>query len=340
MKTLADVAAEVGVSQATVSRVLNGKPGVSDDTRQAVLNTAKSMGITSTVGRNQPRHVAVVTPNLANPVFASLLTAISTQLTARNILPFLCTYTSGGTSEETLLSMVLSEQIDGAIFLSGQYDSKGNDYSIYQRLAEHRIPMVFINAGDPDLPGYFIRTDDRLATEMALQHLVNQGHTRIGLLLGNPNHYPSITKYNSALDFANRTGLDLKPEYVEWAPYGLGTAQAATARLTDAGVSAIICASDELALSAFKSLTLQGLQVPDDISIVGYDDSSYLGYISPGLTTIRQPVDALSSGAVSALASLIESPQNAKEHVELLFDPELVVRGTTAICKDLLPSAL
>ena len=135
MKTLADVAAEVGVSQATVSRVLNGKPGVSDDTRQAVLNTAKSMGITSTVGRNQPRHVAVVTPNLVNPVFASLLTAISTQLTARNILPFLCTYTSGGTSEETLLSMVLSEQIDGAIFLSGQYDSKGNDYSIYQRLA-------------------------------------------------------------------------------------------------------------------------------------------------------------------------------------------------------------
>ena len=328
MKTLADVAAEVGVSQATVSRVLNGKPGVSDDTRQAVLNTAKSMGITSTVGRNQPRHVAVVTPNLVNPVFASLLTAISTQLTARNILPFLCTYTSGGTSEETLLSMVLSEQIDGAIFLSGQYDSKGNDYSIYQRLAEHRIPMVFINAGDPDLPGYFIRTDDRLATEMALQHLVNQGHTRIGLLLGNPNHYPSITKYNSALDFANRTGLDLKPEYVEWAPYGLGTAQAATAHLIDAGVSAI------------KARTLQGLQVPDDISIVGYDDSSYLGYISPGLTTIRQPVDALSSGAVSALASLIESPQNAKEHVELLFDPELVVRGTTAICKDLLPSAL
>ena len=180
MKTLADVAAEVGVSQATVSRVLNGKPGVSDDTRQAVLNTAKNMGITSTVGRNQPRHVAVVTPNLVNPVFASLLTAISTQLTARNILPFLCTYTSGGTSEETLLSMVLSEQIDGAIFLSGQYDSKGNDYSIYQRLAEHRIPMVFINAGDPDLPGYFIRTDDRLATEMALQHLVNQAHTRIG----------------------------------------------------------------------------------------------------------------------------------------------------------------
>ena len=105
-------------------------------------------------------------------------------------------------------------------------------------------------------------------------------------------------------------------------------------------MSAIVCASDELALSAFKSLTLQGLQVPDDISIVGYDDSSYLGYISPGLTTIRQPVDALSSGAVSALASLIESPQNAKEHVELLFDPELVVRGTTAICKDLLPSAL
>ena len=158
--------------------------------------------------------------------------------------------------------------------------------------------------------------------------------------MGNPNHYPSITKYNSALDFANRTGLDLKPEYVEWAPYGLGTAQAATARLIDAGVSAIVCASDELALSAFKSLTLQGLQVPDDISIVGYDDSSYLGYISPGLTTIRQPVDTLSSGAVSALASLIESPQNAKEHVELLFDPELVVRGTTAICKDLLPSAL
>ncbi|MFD0705560.1 LacI family DNA-binding transcriptional regulator [Alloscardovia venturai] len=335
MKTLADIAHKVGVSQATVSRVINGKPGVSEATRQAVTAAMTELGMPlSEMTRTTSHDVALVAPDMNNPIFPAFATAISTQLAQRNILPLLCTYTLGGATEESLLTMALNRQIDGIIFLAGHYDTRGGDHSIYRLLDERRIPKVFINDSDPALLGTTVRTNDALGTDMAMRLLMSQGHTKIALLCGDNNHYPSIRKYEAALQFAQENKVEVVDTI--WTTYGFESGRDAAVSLAHNGVTALLCASDALALGAIKALKAQGIRVPEDISVIGYDDSPQLSYTSPGLTTLRQPVTAMAKSAVNTLFTMMSDSSHLGERNVITFDPELVVRGSTGLCRDLL----
>ncbi len=331
--TLADVAQRVGVSQATVSRAINGKPGVSDKTRQAIAQAMRELGMAGeSLQRGAPRQVALVAPDLSNPIFAAFVTAISTYLARNNMLPVLCAYTLTGASESSLLEMVLKQQPVGVIFLAGRYDTEFADHSDYAMLRERRLPTVFINAAAPGLPGQCVMTDDAVGTRMAMRHLASQGHTRIGLLLGDPHHYPSLIKHQAALSFAREAGLELPEEATAWTTYGFESGRDAALRLGEQGITALLCASDQLALGAIRALNSMGRSVPGDVSVIGYDDSPWLPYTSPALTTVRQSVDAMSRAAVAALLRCTEDPALLGVRRDLLFEPELVVRESTGIC--------
>lgn len=335
MKTLADIAKKVGVSQATVSRVINGKPGVSEQTRQAVTAAMTQLGLPmSEMARSTTREVALVTPDMTNPIFSSFATSISTQLAQRNVLPLLCTYTPGGATEDNLLTMALNRQVDGIIFLAGHYDSTDADLSMYRLLEERRIPMVFMNESDSAVHGTTVRTNDGLGAQKAMRLLMNQGHTRIALLLGDRIHYPSIKKYEAAQEFARSNNLTIVDTV--WTTYGFESGRDAAVELAREGATAFMCASDALALGAIKSLTTHGFNVPRDISVIGYDDSPQLGFTAPGLTTLRQPVSLMSKSAVNALFSMMSDPSAALDHKVITYDPELVVRESTSLCADLL----
>lgn len=336
MKTLSDVAHKLGVSQASVSRAVNGKPGVSEETRRLILDTMQDMGM---VGRDSlrgsPLHVALVTPDLSNPIFPAFVTSISTHLSKRNILPLLCTYTLSGSSESALLQMVLKSRVEGVIFLAGRYDTEDADHSDYALLREAKVPAVFINAMSPDLPGQCVMTDDAAGARMALRHLASQGHTRIGLLMGDPHHIPSLVKFRTAMEFAGEVGVQVSPQETVWTTYGFESGREAALGLIDDGVTALLCASDQLALGAIKAVKGRGMSVPGDVSVVGYDDSNWLGFTSPTLTTVRQSVDAMSGAAVDALHHAMRTSSVIDEHKDLVFEPELVVRESTGMCRSL-----
>ncbi|QPL04640.1 LacI family DNA-binding transcriptional regulator [Actinomyces respiraculi] len=328
------MAQRVGVSQATVSRALNGKPGVSDKTRRTIMETMRELGMVGeSVQLGTPRQVALVAPDLSNPVFAAFVTSISTYLARHNLLPVLCTYTLRGASETSLLGMVLKQQPIGVIFLAGRYDTEFADHSDYAMLYERHLPTVFINATAPGLRGQCVMTDDAAGTRMAMRHLVSQGHTRIGLLLGDRHHYPSLIKYEAARSFAKEAGLDLLDEATVWTTYGFESGRDAALRFGEQGVTALLCASDQLALGAVRALRSLGLDVPGDVSVIGYDDSSWLPYTSPALTTVRQSVDAMSRTAVDALLRCAQDPALLDQRRDLVFEPELVVRESTGICR-------
>ncbi|TCD54420.1 LacI family transcriptional regulator [Alloscardovia theropitheci] len=335
MKTLADIAQKVGVSQATVSRVINGKPGVSEETRQTVMEAMQSLGMPrSEATRTTTHEVALVTPDLNNPIFPAFTTAIVTQLAQRNVLPLLCTYTLGGATENSLLTMVMNRQIDGIIFIAGNYDTRHGDFSMYNLLDERRIPKVFINEADSSVKGTVVRTDDALGCDMAMKLFMSQGHRRVALLMGDPNHYPSIMKYQAALRFAENNNIEIVDTI--WTTYGFESGHDAAIKLAENGVTALLCASDSLALGAIKALNARGMRVPDDISVIGYDDSPQLGYIRPGLTTLRQPVESIARSAVTSLYAMMNDDSLIGQHRVVTFDPELVVRGSTGLCRDLL----
>ncbi len=335
MKTLADIAQKVGVSQATVSRVINGKPGVSKETRQSVMDAMQSLGMPkSEATRSTTHEVALVTPDMTNPIFPAFATAIATQLAQRNVLPLLCTYTFGGATENSLLTMVMNRQIDGVIFTAGHYDTRHGDFSMYNLLDERRIPKVFINETDPSIKGTVVRTDDALGCEMAMRLLMSQGHRRVALLMGDRNHYPSIMKWKAAKQFAHDNNIEIVDTI--WTTYGFGSGHDAAVKLVENGVTALLCASDALALGAIKALNARGIRIPDDISVIGYDDSPQLSYTRPGLTTLRQPVEQISRSAVSSLFSMINDETSNTQQRVITLDPELVVRGSTGLCRDLL----
>jgi DNA-binding LacI/PurR family transcriptional regulator len=328
-RRLAEVAKKVGVSEATVSRVLNGKPGVSDSTRETVLTALDVLGYErpSKLRGQRARLIGLVLPELQNPIFPALAEAIGGALAQRGFTPVLCTRTAGGLSEADYVDMLLEQHASGVVFAGGHFAELAAPHDHYRLLRRRGVPVVLINAAVDDLNLDFpcVATDDVSAATQAFTHLSALGHDRIGLVLGPDDHMPSRRKLTGFTEAAQRAGVSVAP--VEHALFSLEGGQAATTRMLRQGVTGIICASDVLALGAIRAVRRAGLTVPGDVSVVGYDDSALLNSTDPPLTTVRQPIEPMSMSAVALLVNQMETVTAHPE--ELLFEPELVVRGST-----------
>ena len=326
-RRLAEVAKKVGVSEATVSRVLNGKAGVSDSTREAVLTALDVLGYErpSKLRGQRARLVGLVVPELRNPIFPALAEVIGGNLAQRGFTPVLCTRTAGGMPESDYVDMLLEQHASGVVFAGGHFAEFDSPHDHYRLLRARGVPVVLVNAAVENLGFPCVATDDASAATQAFTHLSALGHDRIGLVLGPEDHAPSRRKLAAFTEAAERAGISAAP--VEHALFSLESGQAATARMLRQGVTGVICASDVLALGAIRAARRAGLTVPGDVSVVGYDDSAWLNSTDPPLTTVRQPIESMGKSAVALLINQMETVIAHPE--ELLFEPELVVRGST-----------
>ncbi|HEV2781050.1 MAG TPA: LacI family DNA-binding transcriptional regulator [Actinophytocola sp.] len=325
---LSEVARKAGVSEATVSRVLNGKAGVSDATRTAVLTALDVLGYErpTKLRGDRARLVGLVLPELQNPIFPAFAEVATGALVQRGFTPALCARTIGGVSEVEYVDMLLEHQVSGVIFGGGDYAMADAGHDHYHRLRDLKLPVVLVNAGVDGLGHPSVSADDAVAAEQALGHLVSLGHKRVGALLGPEGHVPSRRKL-AALEAA-AAGYRGVEHLVVRSSFSMEGARAAAATLVDAGVTAIICASDVLALGAIRAVRRLGRRVPEDVSVVGYDDSAIMTCTDPPLTTVRQPIEAMGQAAVDLLVNQMTGGAVLTD--ELLFEPELVVRGSTA----------
>jgi LacI family repressor for deo operon, udp, cdd, tsx, nupC, and nupG len=323
-RRLAEVAAYANVSEATVSRVLNGKPGVSDATRQSVLTALDVLGYErpTQLRGERARLVGLVLPELQNPIFPAFAEVVADALSRRGITPVLCTRTAAGVSEAAYVDMLLEQQVSGIIFFGGTYHEAGADHRHYHLLTDRRLPVVLINAAYEDLGFPRVSVDDASAIEQALAHLESLGHERIGIVLGPPDHVPSLRKLEA---YGRARGG--REELVEHTMFSIQGGLAAANRLIKRGATAVVCASDVLALGVIRQARRAGLDVPADLSVVGFDDSALMMCTAPPLTTVRQPIEAMGQAAVTQLLSQVAGTHVSSE--ELLFEPELVVRGST-----------
>src|ERR1700760_2321860 len=194
-RKLADVAKQAGVSEATVSRVLNGRPGISESTRAAVLTAL------DVIGYERPTHlrvrrarmVGLIVPELQNPVFPALAEVVAGALAQRGFNAVLCPRT-GSMAEAEYVEMLLERQVAGMIFAGGQYAEADAPHDHYTRLRELRLPVVLVNAAADHLDFPRVSTDDDVAMQQAYSHLAHLGHERVGLILGPLDHVPSRRK--------------------------------------------------------------------------------------------------------------------------------------------------
>jgi LacI family repressor for deo operon, udp, cdd, tsx, nupC, and nupG len=324
-KRLAEVAKKAGVSEATVSRVLNGRSGVSEATRTSVLTALDVLGYErpTKLRGERARLVGLVLPELQNPIFPALAEVVTGSLAQRGFTPALCARTIGGVPESDYVEMLLDHQVSGVIFAGGSYALTDASHEHYRRLTERGLPVVLVNAGVDELGFPRVSTDDAVAVEQAWGHLRSLGHERIGMVLGPEGHVPSRRKLSAMIQVAGSAAEAL----VERSSFSMEGARVAATKLVERGVTGIICASDVLALGAIRAARRLGRSVPGDVSVVGFDDSAFMTCTDPPLTTVRQPIETMGQAAVDLLVSQIDEARVLSD--ELLFEPELVVRGST-----------
>lgn len=214
--------------------------------------------------------------------------------------------------------------VTGIVFLSGLHSDSTLDPSRYQRLSSRGVPFVLINGFNEHVNAPFISPDDRAAADMAVRHLEDLGHRRIGLAIGPTRYVPSARKeqgFKAALPGAEEEGL------IQRTLFTVEGGHAAGGALLDRGCTGIVCGSDPMALGVIRAARERGLRVPEDVSVVGFDDSPLIAFTDPPLTTVRQPVRAMATAAVGALLEAVGG--TPVQRTEYVFQPELVVRGST-----------
>ncbi|MFE0629038.1 LacI family DNA-binding transcriptional regulator [Streptomyces sp. NPDC058864] len=329
---LADIAAQAGVSEATASRVLNGKAGVAPATRQKVLAALDVLGYERPVRlrRRSAGQIGLITPELNNPIFPAFAQVIEQNLTGYGYTAVLCTQHPGGSTEDELVEALVERGVRGIVFLSGLHADVTADPERYARLLGQGVPYVLVNGFNPAIAGPYISPDERASARIAVQHLVELGHQRIGLAVG-PNRFVPVHRkvegFVEALGSLLGLGDEQAAECVQHTLFSVEGGHAAAGALLDKGCTGIVCGSDLMALGAVRAVRERGLTVPGDVSVVGYDDSPLIAFTDPPLTTVRQPVEAMGAAAVNAL--LEEIGGNPVQRSEFVFQTELVVRGST-----------
>lgn len=323
------IALKAAVSKATVSRVLNERPGVSTALRQAVLDAIDELGYERPKALRSISNglVGLVVPTLEEPAYLVLSQVIQTDLSKRGYVCMTSVQDPVFSGELDIVRVISECNFAGVILLKGFQSWESSGEEIAEFLAERKVPAVFVNAASHGRVPAF-SSDDGVAAEIAVRYLLSLEHTGIGLMLPST---PSTSSKRFLAGYRCAVTKELgefRPELVEVSHAGEQPGYAAALRLLTKGASAIVCASDRLALGAIHSLTQHGQQIPRDISVMGYGDSNFLAHTSPALTTVRQPMLLLGSAVARALADQIEG--RADSAGESVFAPELVIRSSTA----------
>ena len=332
--SMADIAAHAGVSTATVSRVFNGVGQVSDETRRKVLTAIDELGYDRPAPERTPDTptIGVIVPELTNPIFAAFAHHLQEEVARAGGIAMIRSQTPGATSEFDHLSSLLEHRVSGLIFVSGRHADLLADLGPYHEVVARSIPLVTINGARAEIPAPDFSTDDTLGIRAAVTHLHELGHSRIALLTGRTHIVPALRKAEAFTQVMEELVGDRSP-IIEETFYTYEAAAAHTNGLIERGVTAIGTGSDLQALGAIRTITSLGLSVPEDISVIGFDDSFLMSHLSPGLTTVHQPVPAIVAAAVRNLFEALATPDYTPEHADYVFSPDLVVRATTARAK-------
>ncbi|QUH01219.1 LacI family DNA-binding transcriptional regulator [Saccharopolyspora erythraea] len=338
MAGLSDIAKAAGVSVSTVSRVLNRRAGIKEDTRQRVLavlnempHTARGIGALRRTGV-----IGLLVPELSNPVFPAFAEALEARAVGAGYASLLCN-TRVGMSEEDYVRMLIARGVEGMIFVSPEIANTEGEQRIsrsyYEKLLADGVRMVFVNGGAPTLDVPDVAVDEHLAGYAATRHLLDLGHRRIGFVSGPARAVPSRLKRAGWAAALEEADVAADPRLVAHAPFGAeGGAQAMAELLDTAGPTAVMCSSDVMALGAMREAKRRGLATPEDLSVVGFDDIALASYCQPALTTLAQPIEEMAAAAVDELSRRLDpdQPGRATTSFSRMFRPNLVVRESTA----------
>ena len=331
--TIRDVASRAGVSSATVSYVINGKGGVGTETRERVLAAAAELGFrpdaaARRLATRRTGLVAVVVgngcghPGLTLTFFGRVLEAISRHLPESGYEALLLRTDEARPASSP--GPELGHRFDGAILVG-----VGEDDRIIGELATAAVPCVGVDFETDALPCGYIGSDNAEGIDLVMRHLSALGHRRIATISGATRTIAGAERLAAFHREADALGLDLPAEYVRIGDFSSGSGYREAHALMTLPIppSAIVAASDLMALAALQAVREMGVEPGRDVAVVGFDDLEAAGLSHPRLTTVRQNRDALGAQAASTVIAMIEHPEASPPRK--LLPVELVVRASS-----------
>lgn len=329
--TIRDIALLGGVSIATVSRVMNGRPDVAPETRDAVLRVIQSHNFTGNrsaraLSSRRTGLVAFTIPIIHAEYFAFILSGASEALYEHDMRFVLCPTQHQHDREVRLLDRLLHGTTDGAVFLLPEESSDELSH-----LHSTGYPVVVVDPREPLDPGIpAVAAGHASGARAATDHLLALGHTRIAAVTGPSTWLASQERLAGyAVALASR-GILTEERYIREGDFMQESGYSAVTDLLDQSdpPTAIFCFNDNMAVGAMKAARARDLDIPADLSIVGFDDSMAAAVVYPTLTTVRQPLEEMGRVAVSLLSRLLDGQRVEALRIDLAT--RLIVRDSTA----------
>jgi len=341
--TVYDIAKEANVSVATVSRVLNNTAPVKKATRDKInelinKHQFQPNALARSLSKKETGMIGFLLPDITNPFFPEVLSGFDSEARKMGYTFFLCdtVITNEDSAEQYLresqyLNVLMEKQVDGIVMLGGRVDLASPGEELTREVVElaKRVPVLLINGNLGGAPLNRVAADEKAGAGLAVSHLIELGHTDIALIGGYLGMSNTLQRRLGFLRTMQRNGLKPRKEAMLHGGFSVAKGIRFAEQLFQLPQlpTAIMCMNDLVAIGALQAANKAGLRVPEDISIVGYDDIPFASYSIPELTTVSLRANEMGQAAAGVLHKMI-----GKEKVPrtTIIHPELVVRKSTA----------
>jgi LacI family transcriptional regulator len=327
--SIRDVARRAGVSVTTVSHTLNRTRFVSDAARAKVEEAAQALGYVLGEPARGPRHNATRTlgmlvPDNSNPYFAEIIRGVQDGCNAAGYSLLLCNSNNDPACQADHLRVLAERRVDGLVLVAA-----GEDAQVVESCRHLRLPLVLLDREIEGLVADLIEVDHAAGAEIATAYLLALGHERVACIGGPAHLRPSLQREAGWRRALARVAVTPRDDEFERGDFGPQGGAAAMLRLLRCGrpPGAVFACNDLMAIGALHAAHAEGVDVPGELSIVGFDDIELAAYTAPPLTTVAQPKGAIGAGAAALLLERLRAGRDEPRHQRLL--PELRVRAST-----------
>lgn len=331
--TIKDIAKLAGVSHTTVSRALNDSPLINPETKERIQRIASSLNYTPNFSA---RSLVLDRSYNLGLFFSTLHSGTSAGFLyeavkgVNDVIKDRYNLIVRGIDDYKDFHNVNRKSFDGLIVMS----QSASDQPFIEYATEKEIPLIVLNRQVDGVQVMNLVPDDKSGAYRVVEYLIRQGHRRIAIIEGKPEFKSTQARREGYDEALRRYGVQIPGGYSVPGEYDLESGYAGMNRLLGHPVrpTAVFCGNDDMALGAVKAITERRLKVPEDISVVGFDDLLFSGFMTPALTTVRRPIEAMSREGASRLLAFIEKKQVEKETV--YFHTELVIRDSVTTIQE------
>lgn len=328
MITIEDIAKKANVNKSTVSKALNNSSDINFETASKIRLVAKELGYEKRVRKSSlQKTIGIITAEIDDAYYSSLVDNVITIATAQGYTCCVLTSNYDSVSEENAVKFMIDKNVSG-VFLGLSVNAQISH--LYARLKECGIPVVGVCAENADTDTDKIWINDKDGVDQAIEHLYNLGHKRIAYI-GDEYGEERLTSFKSAMQKRNLPVLDSLISLQTERKFDCGYKGVKKLLQSNEFFTAIFCQYDDVAIGAMRALFENGLSVPNDVSVIGVDDTKYCSFITPTLTSINCNSDAVCQIAFKILQNKINKKEKSVQSV--LIKPKLIIRESTSKAK-------